>query len=105
MQGMTAAARIASAAASMFFICSSVSGTKSCMKDVLSSICARLLMPESTISTLGSEAQKRTAQEAMDASGSIPCRIFRAAGGTSASVPPLTPSMTITGLPCFSAVS
>ena len=62
-------------------------------------------MPESTTSTHGSDAAKRSAHDATDAAGAAAESSARAASGSTASAPPRTGSMTITRQPCRSAVS
>ena len=105
MQGTVIWPLIMSAAVWVMAISSGVRGLKSAMKLVLSRSCSMLLMPESTIITFSCEAAKRIAQEGMEASGSAFLNILSAASGSFARVPPLTGSITTTGLWCFVAVS
>ena len=62
-------------------------------------------MPERTIITPGRLAANRMAQEAGDRDGSRSRNRRSASGGTWARVPPLTGSMTMTGLLCLRATS
>ncbi len=64
-----------------------------------------VVMPDSTIATLGRLAANRTAQDAIDWSGRAFFSSFSASVGTLDSRPPLTGSMTSTGLLCLTAVS
>ena len=62
-------------------------------------------MPLSTIITFGSDAAKRTAHEANDASGFARCRISFTGWGGFANLPPFTGSITMTGLQWRVAIS
>ena len=62
-------------------------------------------MPDSTSMTPGCEAAKRMAQLGTDFVLSYPLNSSSAAAGTFARVPPLTGSMTMTGLLCFRQTS
>ena len=75
------------------------------MYPVLSFNCSRLLIPESTIITLSRDAANRTAQEGIDIPGAYSKKSSSAFFGIWARVPPFTGSITITGTPCFLAVS
>ena len=105
MQGTAVWLFIISPALKAIAFSSSVRGLKFSMKLRLSFICSRLLMPESTIFTSGRLAAKRMAQLAGEALGSWALKSSSASAGTRASVPPLTGSITITHLPCFTATS
>lgn len=72
---------------------------------ILSCTCERLLIPLNTINTPGSYAANLSAYEAVDASSLYSLRILSASSGRSASVPPLTGSITAIGLLCFPATS
>ena len=75
------------------------------MYERLSSICSRLLMPDSTVMTPSRLAAKRMAQEALEACGFALRKIFTTGSGGVASIPPLTGSMMMTGFSCLLATS
>ncbi len=81
------------------------SGLKSRMKLRLSAICPGVDMPLSTIITFGSDATKRIAHCAGEAVASAERKISATAGGSAASVPPFTGSITTTGTSCATATS
>ena len=93
--------------ATFFTVSSSPSsrGLKSDMNEVLSSSCASVDMPESTMNTPSSPAAKRIAQLGTLIAGSLALNSASACGGTLASVPPFTGSIIIIGLPCLRATS
>ena len=62
-------------------------------------------MPDRTVITPSRDAANRMAQDARDALGSALRKIYATGSGGLASMPPLTGSIMITGLPYFLAIS
>ena len=92
-------------AAASTCLCSSVNPSNPFMTFRLSCICSLLLMPDRTVSTPSRSAQNRRAQDAQELSGSAASNTALTDSGGSASMPPFTGSMMITGFPCFLATS
>ena len=99
VQGMEGTAASAFLASSITAICFSSSLVNPFMTDRLSFIWSTVDMPERTVTSPSSDAAYRSAQEAIEESGSAALKTFATLSGRFARLPPLTGSMMTTGLP------